>query len=194
MALPLKTLVTAAGFLLATALCAQEPEPATLGFQVRASFPEAGLSAAEGGGQAPGLGLSVVMEEDLVQWYEGWRARMAVGTDIWFWGSVTSVPGASGKVTASHVSGELVRMLRPGGDPVSLGPYVLVGLGLYEWAWTKNDPVLGRVDERVGHGAGTLGFGWRLTKSMDAEAKVLMGKMDPTTTAVAFMAAVTWRF
>ncbi|MDR3683620.1 MAG: hypothetical protein P4L11_07815 [Geothrix sp.] len=194
MAHPLKTLATAAALLLGGALWAQEPEPATLALEVRASFPEAGLSAAEGGGQAPGLGLSLVMENDLVEHFEGWRARFAVGGDLWFWGNVSKVPGANGKVTAMHATGELVRMLRPGGDPVSLGPYVLVGLGLYEWTWTKQDPVQGPVDERVGHGTGIVGFGWRLTKTTDAELKVLMGQMDATTTAVALMGSLSWRF
>lgn len=176
------------------ALCAQQPEPATLACEVRASFPESGLSAAEGGGQAPGLGLSLMMEDDLVENFEGWRARFAVGGDLWFWGNVSKVPGANGKVTAMHATGELVRMLRPGGDPVTLGPYVLMGLGLYEWSWTKQDPTLGAIDEKVGHAAGILGFGWRLTKTTDAELKVLMGKMDPDTTAVALMASLSWRF
>jgi hypothetical protein len=183
-----------AACLLAAPLCAQQPEPATLGVQVRGSFPEAGLSDAVGGGAAPGLGVSLVMETDLLEHFEGWRARVALGMDFWFWGNLTKLPGSAGKASAGHISGELVRMLRPGGEPASLGPYLVVGAGLYEWSFTRNDPTLGTVDVKVGHMAGTFGFGWRLTSSLDAEAKVLMGKMDTDKTALAIMAAATWRF
>ena len=161
---------------------------------LRASFPESGLHDAVGGGTVPGLGASLVMEQDLAEHFEGWRARLALGGDFWFWGNLTQLPGTSGKVTAAHISGELVKMLRPGGDPVTLGPYLVVGAGLYEWSGTRVDPVLGKVDLKSGHMAGTFGFGWRLTRSLDGEVKVLMGKMDPATTAVAVMAAATLRF
>jgi len=186
--------VSALGFLLAASLGAQQPEPSTLGLEIRASFPESGLADAAGGGSVPGAGFRLVMEDDLADYFEGWRVRGAVGMDFWFWGNLTKLPGTSGRVTAGHLTGELVRMLRPGGDPVTLGPYMVMGLGIYEWSYDRNDPVLGSQEVKVGHAAGTFGFGWRTSKALDLEAKVLMGKLDPTTTAVAVMASAAWRF
>jgi len=184
---------TIAGLFLATALGAQQPEPATLGLQLRGSLPLAGLSDAVGG-NSPGVGFSVVMEQDLVEHFEGWHARVDFGADSWFWSNVTKTPGAAGKVQAGHLMGEAVRMLRPGGDPVSMGPYMTLGLGLYAWDWSHTDPVLGKLDTKVIHGAGTFGFGWRYTKSLDFEAKLLAGKLAPATTAAALLVAATWRF
>jgi hypothetical protein len=194
MPLSRRILATAGGLLLASALCAQEAEPTTLGVQLRGSFPESGLADAVGGGNVPGLGVSLVMENDLEVYYPGWRYRVALGMDLWFWGNLTKLPGSAGKVSAGSLTVEAVRMLRPGGNPATLGPYLVGGLGIYEWSWSKMDPVLGKVDEKVGHMAGTAGFGWRLTPSLDFEIKALMGKMDPDTTAVAIMATATWRF
>ncbi|BDU71156.1 hypothetical protein [Mesoterricola silvestris] len=184
-----RTLATAGGFLLASALWAQEAEPSTLGFQVRGSFPESGLADAVGGGNAPGVGVSLLMENDLADYYPGWRYRVGLGMDFWFWGNLTKLPGSAGKVSVGHLDVEAVRMLRPGG-----GPYLVAGVGIYQWGWSKTDPVLGKVDQKVGHAAGTFGFGYRMTRSLDFELKALMGKMDPDTTAVAIMAAATYRF
>ncbi len=189
-----RSLATAGGLLLASCLCAQQPEATTLGVQARVSWPESGLADAVGGGTAPGVGVSLVMEDDLGENFEGWRGRLGLGMDFWFWGNLTKLPGAAGKVSAGHITVEAVRMLRPGGDPATLGPYLVAGLGIYEWSWSRIDPVLGKVDVKAGHMAGTFGFGWRMTRSLDFEAKALMGKMDPTTTAVAIMAAATIRF
>lgn len=189
-----RTLPTAGGFLLASALLAQQAEPATLGLQVRGSFPESGLADAVGGGNAPGVGVSLLMENDLGEYYEGWRYRVALGMDFWFWGNLTKLPGSAGKVSAGHITAEAVKMLRPTSGTTTLGPYLVAGLGIYEWSWSKMDPVLGKVDQKAGHMAGTFGFGWRLNRSLDFEAKALMGKMDPDTTAVAIVAAATWRF
>lgn len=182
------------GCLLAATLSAQQPEPATLGLQVRVSQPQAGLHDAAGGGD-PGLGVSLVMEQDLAEYFEGWRGRVELGGDSWFWGDLTKLPGSSNRVNAVHAGVELVRMLRPGGDPVALGPYMVLGVGVYQWSYPKTDPATGtRSDVRVGHPAGTFGFGWRVTRSLDAEVKVLAGKLDPDATAMALVVGATWRF
>ena len=181
-------------FLLASVLAAQIPEPTTLGVQVRGAFPEAGLANAAGGGRGPGAGFSVVMEDDLVEHFEGWHARADVGMDFWFWGQLTKSAGSTGRVSVAHVSGELVRMLRPGATPVALGPYFIAGVGFYEWSWQRNDSVAGWVDVRNGKMAASLGFGWRQTTALDFEAKVLAGQMDPSTSALAVVFAATWRF
>ena len=186
-----RTLAITSGFLLASALWGQQVEPSTLGLQLRGSFPESGLGDAVGGGNAPGVGVSLVMENDLAEYYPGWRYRVALGMDFWFWGNLTKLPGAAGKVSVGHLSAEAVRMLRP---ERPTGPYLVAGVGIYEWSWSKSDPVLGKVDQKAGHAAGTFGFGYRWTRSLDFEVKALMGKMDPDTTAVAIMAAATYRF
>lgn len=187
----LRTLLILAGGCL---LAAQQPEPSTLGFQVRASFPQSGLSDAVGGGTAPGIGASLVADIDLAEHFEGWHARVDLGLDVWFWGNLTQLPGKSGRVSAGHLSGEAVYFLRPGGGPAAMGPYVTAGGGLYAWSGTRVDPTLGKVDMKAVHPAGTFGFGWRLSRSLDAEVKVLMGKIDPQTTALAVMGGATWRF
>lgn len=186
-----RTLAIASGFLLASALWGQQVEPSTLGLQLRGSFPESGLGDAVGGGNAPGVGISLVMENDLAEYYPGWRYRVALGMDFWFWGNLTKLPGAAGKVSVGHLSAEAVRMLRP---ERATGPYLVAGVGIYEWSWSKSDPVLGKVDQKAGHMAGTFGFGYRWTRSLDFEVKALMGKMDRDTTALAIMAAATYRF
>jgi hypothetical protein len=185
-------LATALAILAATSLGAQQPEPTTLGIQVRAAFPSSGLSTAAGG-SLPGAGASLVMEDDLVEYFEGWRVRCDLGGDSWFLAKGKPSP-ASGKVSEGHVSGELVRMLRPGGDPVTLGPFLVVGLGIYEWSYHTDDPVLGVIHTRTGHVAGTLGFGWRMNQRLDIEAKVVGGMIDQNWDALAFMATATWRF
>jgi len=189
-----RILATAGAFLLASALAAQQPEPTTLGAQVRASLPESGLADAVGGGSAPGVGISLLMETDLAEHFEGLRARVGLGMDFWFWGNLTKLPGSAGKASAGHITGEVIKMLRPGDGAVAMGPYILAGVGIYEWSWSKNDPVAGKVDMKAGHMAGTMGFGWRYTRTLDFEVKALMGKMDPDTTALAIVAAVTARF
>jgi len=186
-----RTLACAPAFLLASGLWAQEAEPSTLGLQLRGSFPESGLADAVGGGNAPGVGVSLVMENDLAEYYPGWRYRVALGMDFWFWGNLTKVPGSAGKVSVGHLDAEAVRMLRP---TSVTGPYVVAGVGIYAWSWSKTDPVLGKVDQKAAHAAGAFGFGYRMTRSLDVEVKALMGKMDPDVTAVAIMAAATYRF
>ena len=118
---PRRLLATAWGCLLACALAAQQAEPTTLAVEVRGSFPEAGLADASGGGSSPGGGVSLMLEQDLSENFEGWRARAALGMDYWFWGNFTKTPGSAGKVNAGHITGELVRMLRPTATSTTLG-------------------------------------------------------------------------
>ena len=173
-----RTLATAAGFLLAAALGAQQSEPTTLGVQARLTFPY------------PGLGGSLVMEDDFGDYFNGIRGRLDLGADVWAWKGVARSDAGSGTVKALHLGAEVVRMLRPGGDPVSLGPYVTLGAGLYQWSFTE-DGVGGR---RAAHGGGTVGVGWRFTKTLDGEFKVLASNLDPGTSVLALMAMATWRF
>ena len=176
-----RTLATAAGFLLAAALGAQQTEPSTLGLQARLTFPN------------PGLGGSLVMEDDFTDYITGVRGLLDLGADVWTWKGVARSAGGSGTVKALHLSAEFVRMLRPGGDPVTLGPYVSVGAGLYQWSFYE-DTTGGQVGRRAAHGGGTVGVGWRFTKSLDGEFKVLASNLDPGTSVVALMAMATWRF
>jgi len=176
-----RTLATAAGLLLTAALGAQQTEPATLGAQVRLTFP------------SPGLGGSLVMEEDFTDNWVGIRGRLDLGADLWTWKGVARNGNGSGTAKAMHLSGEMVKMLRPGGDPVTLGPYVTLGAGLYQWSFNE-DTATGQVGRRAGHGGGTVGVGWRFTRTLDGEFKVLASQLDPGTSVLALMAMATWRF
>ena len=178
MAFSRRTLATAAGLLLTAALGAQQTEPTTLGVQARLTFP------------SPGLGGSLVMEQDFTDNWVGVRGRLDLGADIWTWNAVARNGSGSGTVKALHLGAEVVRMLRPGGDTVSLGPYVTLGAGLYQWSF--NEDATG--SRRAGHGGGTVGVGWRFTKTLDGEFKVLASQLDPGTSVVALMAMATWRF
>lgn len=186
------TVVLTAFLALGPALRAQEYEPATLGIQVRGSMPLGDLRDAVGGFKRPGVGLSIVMEDDFL---EGYRGRVALGGDDWFKGSLDTVAGSRGGVSAYHITVEAARLLRPYGDFPILGPYVLAGLGFYQWSVvTENTALNTSSTRRVGHAAVSFGFGWRYTAHLDAELKVLAGRVDPGFTAGAFLAGVTWRY
>jgi len=176
----------------APALRAQEYEPATLGIQVRGSVPLGDLKDAVGGFKKPGVGISVVMEEDFL---EGYRGRIALGADDWFKGSLDTVSGSRGGVSAYHLTVEGVRLLRPYGDFPIRGPYVLAGLGFYQWTVSTENPAQNTSStRRMGHAAVSFGFGWRASAHLDAELKVLAGRLDPGLTAAAVLAGVTWRY
>ncbi len=72
---------------------------------------------------------------------------------------------------------------------------VLVFAGLGGYAWTLGKDVTGTGESRrVMHAAATLGFGWRLMRHLDAEVKVLAGKIDPGVDAFALMGGLNYRF
>lgn len=186
-------LVALAAAPLASPLAAQEAEPATLGVQFRGSIPMAGLRDVVGGSDLglPGLGASLVAEMDLE---EGFRARLEVGGDRWSGNEWSGRPGIEGKVSAFHVSIEGVLMLRPEESP-SWGPYVVAGLGGYAWSVQGRDKGTGvSTTERVAHVAGTLGFGFRLSRNLDFELRGLGGRIDPTLFAAAIQLSATYRF
>jgi len=185
------TTVLAGGLLLAVSLRAQQYEPTTLGLQVRGSLPMGQLKEAVAGG-IPGLGASLVMEDDFL---DGYRGRVVLGADQWFKGNLDSVPGSKGGVFAAHLGIEGVRLLRPYEDYPLLGPFVVAGIAMYAWSVTREDTLLDTsTTRRVTHAAGTFGFGWRLTSHLDVELKVLAGRVDPDFTASALLAGATWRY
>ena len=47
---------------------------------------------------------------------------------------------------------------------------------------------------RVVHAAATLRVGWRMMRHLDAEVKVLAGRIDPVLDALAIMGCVNYRF
>jgi hypothetical protein len=192
MALGRWTAVLTGGLLLGLSLRAQQYEAASLGLQLRGSMPLGDLKDAVGGFHTPGLGGSVVMEDDFL---EGYRGRVDVGGDNWFKGNLSTVPGTKGGVSAYHLGVEGVRLLRPYGDYPILGPYVLAGLGLYSWSVTTEDTIQHTSTTRkVGHAAASLGCGWRYSAHMDVELKALGGTVDPNFQALAVLLGVTWRY
>lgn len=178
---------------LAIPLMSQESEPSTLGLQVRVSIPEAGLRDMVGGSDVklPGLGASLVAEMDLT---EGYRARIAMGGDRWDSGDWSGRPGVEGKVSDFHLAVEGVMMLRPDESP-SWGPYVVAGLGGYVWSVGSRDKTAGTsTTRRILHVAGTLGFGFRLTRNLDMELRGLGGGIDPGLFAAAVQVSMTFRY
>jgi len=167
---------------------AQGVDPASLGVQGRVSKAEAGLKDVTGS-SLPGLGVSLVAE---LAYPDGYRARLDLGYDQWQTGDLGNRPGYEGSVSAFHISIEGLMMLN-GDEP--LGPYVLAGIGGYGWDVKDRDTASGATTKRRGtHAAGTLGIGYRLTNHLDAEVKVLAGRIVPDLTAAAVQFGVTYRF
>ena len=110
------------GLLVGAGLWAQQPEPTTLGLQVRMDLPMGDLRDAVGGSVKPGFGGSLMMEEDFL---DGYRGRLGLGSDMWLKGKWLDKPGVEGSVRVIHLSVECVRMLRTDADAPLVGPYVL---------------------------------------------------------------------
>jgi len=172
---------------------AQDPEASSLGLQVRASLPEAGLAEVVGssGIKPPGLGASLVVEVDLT---EGYRVRGVMGGDRWDTGDWSARPGIEGNVSDFHLGLEGVMMLRPDESP-SWGPYIVGGIAGYAWSVGSHDKVSGvSTTRRILHVAGTFGIGFRLAKSLDIELRGLGGRIDPDLFAAAVQLGVTYRY
>lgn len=172
---------------------AQDPEASSLGLQLMASFPEAGLAEVVGssGIKLPGLGANLIAEMDLS---EGFRVRGLMGGDRWDTGDWSGRPGIEGNVSDFHIGLEGVMMLRPDESP-SWGPYIVAGISGYAWSVGSRDTSSGASDtERVFHVAGTFGFGFRLAKCLDVELRGLGGRIDPTLFAAAIQVGVTYRY
>jgi hypothetical protein len=169
-------------------LHAAAQEGASIGVQARVSKAEAGLKDVTGS-SLPGLGLSLVAE---LGYPDGYRARLDLGYDQWQTGDLGNRPGVEGSVSAFHVGIEGLMMLN-GDEPV--GPYVLAGIGGYGWDVKDKDKTTGITTKRRGtHAAGTLGIGYRITSFLDAELKVLAGKITPDLSAAAVQFGITYRF
>lgn len=176
--------------LLFSALALAAQEPTSVGFNVRASKPSDNLKDAVGG--KAGWGVTLDAESEL---HEAWRARLALGYDSWGPGSAADLSGLRGKVTVGHVSLEGIRMLGPEGRGAWLGPYLLVGVGAYGWNVNSTDPADDlSVTRRLIHLGGSLGLGYRFSRSIDAEVRVLGGKVDPQFTAAAMSFGLTFRY
>lgn len=175
-------------FALSAALGAQDLEPSALGIQGRLSIPEGSFRDALGGLKGPGLGLSLYGQMDLG---EGWRARVALGSDLWTKGG--GLPGEDREIRAFHASMEAVYVLRDEGPHPVLGPYVVAGVGAYAWSLGADITGTGET-RRVTHAAGTVGFGWRIARNLELEARFLGGRIDPGLTAAIVMGAVNLRF
>ena len=172
---------------------AQDAEASSLGLQVRASIPEAGLGDVVGssGLKLPGLGASLVVEVDLT---EGYRVRGVMGGDRWDTGDWSGRPGIEGKVSDFHLGLEGVWLLRPDESP-SWGPYIVGGLGGYTWSVGSHDKASGvSSTRRILHVAATFGIGFRLAKSLDVELRGLGGRIDPDLFAAAVQLGVTYRY
>ena len=168
---------------------AQVLEPSMLGLQGRISIPEGSMRDALGGLRIPGFGASLFAELDLG---DSLHARGSLGTDIWPQGK-GNLSSDDRQIQAVHLGGEVLYFLRDTGELELRGPYVTGGLAGYAWSLGKD--VTGNGAKRRGlHAAATLGIGWRLSRHLDAEVKVLAGKIDPGLDALALMGCLNYRF
>lgn len=178
-----------ASLLLLATLAAAAQEPTTVGLTLRGSKPSDNLKDMVGG--KTGFGVALDAESDL---YEAWKARFVLGYDSWGPGVALDGSGTRGKVTVGHISLEGVRMLGPETRTATLGPYFVFGLGAYGWNATSTASLDGlAVTRRVFHLGGSLGLGYRFSPNIDAEVRVLGGKIDPQFNAAALSFGVTFR-
>ncbi|MBI4911967.1 MAG: outer membrane beta-barrel protein [Acidobacteria bacterium] len=177
-----------APLLLTVALGAQEP--ATVGLQLRGNFPSDNLKDAVGG--KAGFGASLGAESELE---EAWRGRVVLGYDAFGPGTYQDQSGRRGKVSSSHLSIEVVRMIGQEGRHGFMGPYVVLGAGAYGWGVTTSDSAAGiSVTRRVIHLGGSFGFGYRFSPSWDLEVRVTGGRVDPQFLASYLSLGMTFRF
>jgi hypothetical protein len=175
--------------LLTAALALGAQEATTLGLNLRASRPFDNLKDTVG--EKTGWGATLDAEYELI---DAWRGRLALGFDSWGPGNHLAQPGARGKVTVGHLSFEGIRMLGQETRAGFLGPYVLIGLGAYGWNVNTSDPANDlSVTHRVIHLGGSVGLGYRFSKSVDAELRVTGGKVDTQFNATALSFGVTFR-
>lgn len=175
--------------LLCSALALVGQEATTLGLNLRASRPSDNLKDTVG--EKTGWGVSLDAESELSG---AWRGRLALGFDSWGPGGNLAQSGVRGKVTASHLSFEGIRMLGQEGRNGFLGPYVLLGIGAYGWNVSTSDPANDiSTTHRVIHVGGSVGLGYRFSKSVDAELRVTGGKVDPQFNATALSFGITFR-
>lgn len=176
--------------LLLSALAVAAQEPTKIGMNLRLSRP--GDNLKDMVGDKTGWGISLDAESDM---YEAWKGRLVLGFDSWGPGDAAGQSGVRGKATLGQVSLEAVRMLGPEGPKGYLGPFVVIGLGAYGWNITgtsQTDDLA--VTHRVIHVGGSLGLGYRFSKSIDAELRVSGGKVEPEFTATIVSFGVTYRY
>jgi len=178
-----------ATLLLSLPLSAQVLEPSMIGIQARMSIPEGSFRDALGGLRIPGFGASLFAELDLG---ENLHARMGLGADLWPQGR-GKIGREDRRIQAFHLDGGVLYFPRDEGGKTITGPYVIAGLGGYAWSLGKDVTGTGEA-RRVLHAAATLGFGWRMMRHLDAELKVLVGKVDPGVDALAIMGGLNYRF
>jgi hypothetical protein len=165
-------------------LAAQWPGPDTLGAQVRLSLPGGNLPDATGS-RAPGYGASLMAE---MHFESTVCARAELGMDNW------AQKGGSGdrSVRAYHLGVEALCFLQDSGDYLK-GPYLAAGAGVYTWALGADTRATGK-PLRSAKAALTAGFGYRFNAHLDAELKILAGKIDADFTGNATLIGITWRF
>jgi hypothetical protein len=166
-------------------LAAEEwPGPDTIGFQARVSKPLADLSDAVGS-PAPGIGASLQVELHFDSTICG---RVDLGADDW-----SKLGGSSARsVRALHLGGEVVYFLIEDRDTLLRGPYLTAGLQAVYWSLGANASGTGTSLDTV-HPGYTAGFGYRVSRRVDLELKVMASPMTSNQTAGAVMACVTFR-
>lgn len=164
--------------------------PDTLGIQVRASVPNGNLAdAADSSAPGVGIGLQAELHFDPSLVEAPLAVRLEMGADEW------SRPGGSSRraVREFHLAGEVVWFLHDDRSAGMKGPYLLAGLRGAAWSLGASASGTGS-SLRVIHAAYTAGMGYRFSRHLDAELKVLAGPVTRDLSAGALMAGLAYRF
>jgi len=169
---------------LALPLSAQWPGQDLLGVQGRLSFPGGELAQAVGT-LTPGLGLSVQTE---LHFEDKLCARLGMGLDSWFH------PGKGNRSVAAYdVAGEVLYFLRNDDQDFLNGPYLVAGLSGITWALSAGASNTGSPERSI-HAGITGGFGYRLTRHLDCELKIMASQVNPGFTANATIVCLNYWF
>lgn len=170
---------------LAAANPAAWPGPDTLGIQARLSLPGGNIPDATAS-RAPGLGASLMAE---LHFDSVVCARLSMGSDSW------RQKGSAGNrsVQAYSLGMEGLCFLNDDGGSSLRGAYVAGGLAVYTWA-LGSDALGTGTPVRTTKAALTVGLGYRFTAHVDAEVRIIAGKVTPDFTGAATMLGINYRF
>lgn len=167
---------------LALALGAQDADPKYMGIRAQINYPMGDLKDASG---PVGLGLGLFLEHQLE---DGYAVRLSGGMDVWGKGLTGGISGDD-RARAYHFSVEGMKFLAPDDQPNLLGPYLLASVGAYGWEVTRAGD-----STRTLRWGGTLGFGYRVSTSVDAELRATYSQPEAGFSATNLSAGLNYRF
>lgn len=166
----------------ALALGAQDADPKYMGVQARLNYPIGDLKEASG---PVGLGLSIFLEHQLE---DGYAVRLVGGMDVMGKGLGGGLTGDD-RARVFHFDVEGIKFFRPDEDPNLLGPYLVAGVGAYGWELTR-----GGNSTRTVRWGGSVGFGYRMSTSVDAEIRGHYSSPESGFNAASISVGLGYRF